>query len=125
MQWVLTWSAAAAPSSMHACQSPFIHATLEAENMANPRPGSCAGNDQPTTGLQAVQVFVPHRGADTIKHHIHTPAIGQLFDALAEIGRGGVIDHLVGTERFGLLQFPITPRGDNGTGAKALGNEQT
>src|SRR2546426_2034003 len=82
------------------------------------------GDDQPATGLEARETLIPHRCADTVEHHVHAAAVGELLDALAELRRGRVVDHLVSAELFGFLELPVTSRRDDGAGTDALGHEE-
>ena len=82
------------------------------------------GDDQPATGLEARETLIPHGGADTVEHHIDAAAVRELLDALAELRRGRVVDHLVSAELFGFPELPVTSRRDNGAGADALGHEE-
>src|SRR6266545_2805777 len=45
-----------------------------------------SGDDQPATGLEARETLIPHGCADTVEHHVHAAAVGELLDALAELG---------------------------------------
>src|SRR5262249_29583417 len=52
--------------------------------------------------------------ADTVEHDVHATAVGQLLDALAELGRGRVVDDVVGAEGPGLVELPVAAgRGDH------------
>src|SRR5438093_1446430 len=75
-------------------------------------------------GLEARETLIPHGCADAVEHHVNAGAVGELLDALAELRRGRVVDHLVSAELFGFPELPVTSRRDNGAGADALGHEE-
>src|SRR2546427_444190 len=87
-------------------------------------PGRRAGDDEPAAGLEAREALVPHRRADAIEHYVHAAPVRQLLHALAELRRGGVVDHLVGAQLLGLVELPVTSRGDDGTGPDAFGHQE-
>src|SRR6266851_6937459 len=87
-------------------------------------PGSRPGDDEPPTGLEAREALVPHARADTVEHDIHAAPVGELLDALAELRRGGIVDHLVGAELLRFLELPVAPRRRDDAGADALGDQE-
>src|SRR5262249_21193205 len=70
------------------------------------------------------EALVPDRRADAIEDDVHTAAVGQLLDALAELRRGRVVDHLVGAELLGLFELPVAACRDDGARADGLGHQE-
>src|SRR5262249_57389954 len=83
-----------------------------------------ARDDEPTSRLDAREALVPDRRADAIEDDVHTAAVGQLLDALAELRRGRVVDHLVGAELLGLFELPVAACRDDGARADGLGHQE-
>src|SRR5438034_718006 len=50
--------------------------------------------------------------------------VGELLDALAELRRGGVVDHLVGAELLRLLELPVAARRGDDARADALRDQK-
>src|SRR5262245_15219964 len=88
-------------------------------------PAGRSGDDETAAGLQARAALVPHGRADAVEHHVHAAAASQLLDALAELRRRRVVDHLVGAQLLGLGELPVAASRDDRAGADTLGHQET
>src|SRR5262245_19306740 len=86
-----------APSAPRSAAHQRQRTTLEDRQIERDlAPAGRSGDDEASAGLEARAALVPHGRPDAVEYHVDAAAAGQLLDALAELRRRRVVDHLVG-----------------------------